>query len=310
MISKYLKKSILYQLISASILITALLHFPLVLKAEAQTVEYTLTIAQQTVNFTGKPVAAMTINDGIPGPELRFREGDTARIHVHNTMDVDTSIHWHGILLPPGMDGVPYISFPPIAPGSTFTYEFPIRQAGTYWYHSHTGLQEQRGMYGAIIIEPREVNQKTVQEHVILLSNWTDEDPNNVNRTLKRGSEWYALAKGSGQSILGASRLNMLGSYFQREFMRMPPMDISDVAYDRFFANGRIGSNLMAEPGKRIRLRIINGSATTYFYLEFSGGPMTIISADGIDVEPVQLNEPLQPEAGICTYPGRKHGHA
>lgn len=117
--------------------------------------EYNLTIAQSTVNFTGRSVPAMTVNGGIPGPTLRFDEGDTARIHVTNTMDVPTSIHWHGLLVPPDMDGVPFITYPPIAPGTTFTYEFPIRQSGTYWYHSHTSLQEQSGVYGSIAIEPR-----------------------------------------------------------------------------------------------------------------------------------------------------------
>ena len=230
----------------------------------------------------------MTINGSIPGPTLRFTEGDVARIKVHNTMTVDTSIHWHGILLPPEMDGVPYISFPPIAPQSTFTYEFPIRQSGTYWYHSHSGLQEQRGIYGAIAISPRQMSHHTDRDYTVVLSDWTDEDPNQVNRTLRRGSEWYALAKGSGQSILGAARLGMLRDYFKRELQRMPPMDIADVAYDRFWANGKTQLKLTANPGEKVRLRIVDGSATTYFYLEYAGGPMTIISADGIDVEPIK----------------------
>jgi FtsP/CotA-like multicopper oxidase with cupredoxin domain len=205
----------------------------------------------------------MTINGGIPGPTLRFREGDIARIRVHNKMSVETSIHWHGLLVPPGMDGVPYVSFPPIKAGATFTYEFPIRQSGTYWYHSHTSLQEQSGVYGSIVIE---------------------------NRTLKRGSEWFATQKGSGQSILGAARLGMLGDYYKRELQRMPAMDISDVAYDRFLANGKPETTLSAGPGETVRLRIIDGSATTYFHLEFAGGPMTVVSADGQDVEPIKEN--------------------
>jgi FtsP/CotA-like multicopper oxidase with cupredoxin domain len=121
------------------------------IQAQAAIVEYELTIAQQEVNFTRKHTKGMTINGDIPGPILRFKEGDTARIHVHNKMNVETSVHWHGLLVPPDMDGVPNISFPPIAVGTTFTYEFPIRQSGTYWYHSHTNLQEQRGVYGAIV---------------------------------------------------------------------------------------------------------------------------------------------------------------
>jgi FtsP/CotA-like multicopper oxidase with cupredoxin domain len=132
----------------------------------------------------------------LPGPILRFKEGDIARILVHIRMPVPTSIHWHGLLVPPGMDGVPYISFPPIQPGTTFTYEFPIRQRGTYWYHSHSNLQEQRGVYGAIVIEPQHSRRKVDNEHVILFSDWTREDPHKVLRTLKRGSEWYGNRKG------------------------------------------------------------------------------------------------------------------
>ena len=256
---------------------------------KAAVVEYELTIRQQEVNITGRPAQGMTINGGIPGPTLRFKEGDIARIHVHNKMNVETSIHWHGILVPPDMDGVPYISFPPIATNTTFTYEFPIRQSGTYWYHSHTSLQEQRGVYGSIVIEPRHKHLKVDRDYVVLVSDWTDENPHEVLRTLKRGSEWYSLQKGSGQSILGAARLEMLSDYFKRELQRMPPMDIADVAYDRFLANGKPESSLVALPGETIRLRIIDGSATTYFHLEFSGGPMQIISADGLDIEPVEV---------------------
>ena len=178
----------------------------LCVSAQAAVVEYDLTIEQQPVDITGKPTNGMTINGSIPGPTLRFSEGDLARIRVHNMMGVDTSIHWHGILVPPDMDGVPYISFPPISAGSTFTYEFPIRQNGTYWYHSHTRLQEQSGVYGGIVINPERAHKATDRDYVIVLSDWTDEDPHQVLRTLKRGSEWYAVAKGSGQSILRARR--------------------------------------------------------------------------------------------------------
>jgi CopA family copper-resistance protein len=254
----------------------------------AEITEYDLTISQQQINITGKLVPAMTINGAIPGPTLHFNEGDTARIHVQNKMDVETSIHWHGLLVPPGMDGVPFISFPPILPGTTFTYEFPIRQSGTYWYHSHTSLQEQSGVYGSIVIKPKQKKMQVDQDYVVLLSDWTDENPYAVNRTLKRGSEWFAIQKGSGQSIFGAMRLGMFGDYFKRELQRMPPMDIADVAYNRFLANGKPETTLPAKPGETVRLRIIDGSATTYFHLEYGGGPMTIIAADGIDVEPVK----------------------
>ncbi|PJC73948.1 MAG: hypothetical protein CO012_07770 [Syntrophobacterales bacterium CG_4_8_14_3_um_filter_49_14] len=260
------------------------------MQAQATTVEYDLTIAQQEFNITGKSSRVITINGGIPGPTLRFTEGDLARIHVHNKMSLETSLHWHGVLVPPDMDGVPDVSFPPIKSGTTFTYEFPIRQSGTYWYHSHTGLQEQSGVYGSIVIEPRQNGPKPDRDYVVLLSDWTDEDPHEVIRTLKRGSEWYAIQKGSGQSILGAARLGMLGDYFKRELQRMSAMDIADIAYDRFLANGKPELALSAEPNETIRLRIIDGSSTTYFHLEFAGGPMTIVAADGQNVEPIKEN--------------------
>ena len=267
-------------------LLLALLLMPATSPAAVR--DYHLTIAKEQVNITGTPVQAMTINGGIPGPTLRFVEGDTARIKVQNKMDVDTSIHWHGILVPPGMDGVPEISFPPIAPGTTFTYEFPIRQSGTYWYHSHTRLQEQRGVYGSIVIEPRDAKPVADRELVVVLSDWTDDDPNSVMHSLKRGSDWFSQAKGSKQSMIGAASLGMLGDYLKRELQRMPPMDISDVAYDRFLANGKPMSRVAAKPGETIRLRIINGSSTTFFLVEFAGGPMTIIAADGQDVRPLK----------------------
>ena len=255
---------------------------------------FELTIEKSTVNFTGRDTMAMTLNGGIPGPTLRFTEGDTARIHVHNRMDVETSIHWHGLLVPPGMDGVPDLTFPPIAPHSTFTYEFPIRQSGTYWYHSHTMLQEQRGVYGSIVITPLGGEADTTdRDEVVLLSDWTDTDPKAVLRNLRRGSEWSAVERGSGQSILGAARLGMLGDYMSRELQRMPAMDIADVAYDRFLANGQVSSGLPAAPGETLRLRLINGSATTFFHVEFAGGPMTLISADGMEVEPVEVDRLL-----------------
>jgi CopA family copper-resistance protein len=256
----------------------------------AETVNYELTIAQEHVTIDGASAEGMTINGGIPGPTLRFKEGNTARISVHNRMAVPTSIHWHGLLVPPNMDGVPYLSFPPIQPGTTFVYEFPIRQSGTYWYHSHSNLQEQSGVYGAIVIDPKQEHphKKVDDDHVILFSDWTAEDPHQVLRSLKRGSEWYAIEKGSGQSIIGAARMGMLGDYFKREFQRMPAMDIADVAYDYFLANGRPETSLRADGEKTLRLRLINGSATTYFHLEFAGGPMTIVSADGLAVQPVE----------------------
>lgn len=258
----------------------------------AATVEYDLTIVRKEMNFTGQTVKAITVNGQLPAPTLRFTEGDHAIIRVHNQLDEETSVHWHGILLPNAMDGVPFVTFPPIAAGQTFTYEFDLRQSGTYWYHSHTMLQEQRGLYGALVIAPKDKGTfDGLRDHVVILSDWTDEDESSVLHTLKRGNEWYSLRKGSGQSVLGAARLGMLGAYFSRELQRMPPMDLADVYYDRFLLNGMSRQTLAAKPGEKVRLRIIDGSATTFFYLQFAGGPLQVIAADGLPVQP--LDEPL-----------------
>jgi len=271
-----------------SLVVGMVLLSSLAVMAQAATREYSLTISRQIMTIDGVPADAMTVNGGIPGPVLTFREGDHARIQVHNKMSVPTSIHWHGILLPPGMDGVPNISFPAIAPGTTFTYEFEIRQQGTYWYHSHSALQEQRGVYGAIVIHPRQ-HQTEPHESVILFSDWTHEDPHAVLRTLKRGSEWYSVAKGKAQSLIGAVHAGRLSDFFSRELQRMPSMDIADVAYDRFLANGRPETLIPEAAGHQQRLRLVNGSATSFFYVESATGPLTIVSADGQEVQPVSV---------------------
>lgn len=257
--------------------------------------EYTLVISEKEIVFGYKKAKAMTINESVPGPVLRFKEGDWAKINVVNNLNEDTSIHWHGVLVPPYMDGVPYLSFPPIKPGTKYTYEFPIRQSGTYWYHSHSHLQEQSGVYGVIVIEPKEEKRKLSydREFVVLLSDWTVENPGEILRTLKRGNEWYSIEKGNAQSIIGALKLGRGGDYLKREFLRMPPMDISDVAYDYFLANGWPEITFDAKPGETVLLRIINGSSMTYFYLDFAGGPVTVVAADGQDVESVKINRLL-----------------
>jgi len=276
--------------INKILLLAALILFSKTGFLAAETVEYHLTIKQDIVNFTGEKRQAMTINGSIPGPTLRFREGDLGVIHVHNKMDVETSVHWHGILLPNDQDGVPYLTYPPIKPGETFTYKFPIIHAGTYWYHSHSGLQEQKGVYGSIAIEPKRNPYSGIRDEVILFSDWSDENPHEIMRTLKRGSDWYALKKGSAQSVYGAAKAGAFGDFFMREMARMPPMDIADVAYDRFLANGQPEAHINVQPGQQLRLRLINGSATTYFFAEFAGGLMKIISADGVDVQPFEEN--------------------
>ena len=262
-------------------------------RGHAKNVEYDLFIDYQEVNYSGTPVEAMTINNGIPGPTIEVDEGDIVQIRVHNRMDVETSIHWHGILVPNREDGVPYLTTPPIMPHSMHLFRFPIIQSGTYWYHSHTGLQEQRGVYGSIVIHPKENKLNVDREYVLVLSDWTDEDPNEVMRTLKRGSEYYSLKKGSIQSVYGMIQNNAVIDALKRSLMRMPPMDLSDVAYDAFLINGKEESFLAAHPGEKIRLRVINASASTYFYLQYAREPMQVISADGIDVQPVDLDPVL-----------------
>ena len=258
--------------------------------AAAASREYDLVIELRDVNFTGQAVKAMTINANIPGPTLFMNEGDDVKIRVHNRMPVETSIHWHGILLPNKQDGVPYLTTPPIKAGKTHMFEFPVIQSGTYWYHSHTGLQEQRGVYGSIVIYPKKEQIRADREYVLVFSDWTDENPDEVLRTLKRGSDYYSLKKGAVQSLFGAVRANALQEMFQREWMCMPPMDISDVAHDRFLANGQTETVLDANPGETVRLRIINAAASSYFYLQYAGGAMQVVSADGLKVQPVSFN--------------------
>jgi FtsP/CotA-like multicopper oxidase with cupredoxin domain len=263
----------------------------------ARLVEYDLTVAEQAWSPGGgiKPARALTLNGGIPGPTLRFREGDTARIRVHNRLkNEETSIHWHGLLVPNAQDGVPYVTTPPIEAGTTRTFEFPLKHSGTYWYHSHTGLQEQRGVYGSIVIEPKGGEPaKADRDHVVVLSDWTRENPNEVMRTLMRGSKWYALRKGSMQSVTGAAKAGSLKDFWDRERTRMPAMDVSDVAYDAFLANGRKSIALPAKPGEKVRLRFINAGTSTYFYLHSATGPLSIVAADGPAVKPLAVKRLL-----------------
>ncbi len=266
---------------------------PLVLASN--TVEYRLDVAEEKIAPAGKKVKALTLNGGIPGPVLRFRVGDEAVIHVHNHLPKEeTSIHWHGLLLPNSEDGVPYLTTPPILAGQSRTFRFPLTHAGTYWYHSHTGLQEQRGVYGSIVVEPREGPSVAVDRDIVLqLSDWTNERPKEVMRTLMRGSEWYAFQKGNKPSVLGAIKAGSLKDYVGNAWQKMPPMDVSDVYYDAFWINGKSSSEIDAKPGERIRFRVINAGASSYFYLHSAEGPLTVIAADGPDVEPVMVDRLL-----------------
>ncbi len=255
-------------------------------------VEYDLHIAEHLLSPAGKPVRVLAINGGIPGPTLRFREGDFARIRVHNGLArEETSTHWHGLLLPNQEDGVPYVTTPPILPGQTHTFQFTLRHSGTYWYHSHTHLQEQSGVYGGIVVEPRGGEPvKADREQVLVLSDWTNTDPHEVMRMLMRGSDYFGLMRRNAQSVLGAWRSGQLKDYFRREWDRMMPMDISDVGYHAFLINGQRQTRIEGRPGERVRLRVINAAAATYFYLHSSAGPLTIVAADGPPVQPVAVD--------------------
>ncbi|MFC0321198.1 MULTISPECIES: multicopper oxidase domain-containing protein [Olivibacter] len=264
-----------------------------------KTVTYHLYVSDTTVNYANnKIVRAIAINGQIPAPTLEFTEGDTAIIYVHNMLHHhETSTHWHGLLLPNIEDGVPYLTTPPIKPGGVRKFVFPLKQSGTYWYHSHTMLQEQSGLYGSILIHPKKEAHTVDHDVVLLLSDWTNENPSEVHRTLRRNdpaSEWYTIKKGYAQSL---DKLISHGSYFQRvksAWTRMPAMDLSDVYYDAFLVNGKRSIDLSQyKPGDRLRVRVINGSSSTYFYLNYGGGKMLLIAADGLDVSPISIDRIL-----------------
>lgn len=258
--------------------------------SRAELVEYDMDIDYKTVNYTGRTVQAMAVGGTIPARTIEATEGDTLRVTFHNKMKEDTSIHWHGVLLPNDQDGVPYFTTPPIKAGASFTYEYPVIQSGTYWYHSHTALQEQRGLYGALVFHPKEKRHSYDWEHVVLFSDWTDEDPGRVLRNLKSDGDYYSFKKGTSQSwdrVL-AHGWKAVKARLNAEWTRMGPMDLSDVGYDRFLTNGEPTTDFEASKGEKVLLRLVNGSASTYFDVQFAGGSMQVVAADGMDVEPVE----------------------
>ena len=258
-------------------------------KEEGRTIkEYNLTIEENKMTLGGVSAKAMTINGSIPGPVLEFDEGDLAIINVTNKMDEETSVHWHGLILPNFYDGVPYLTTPPIKPGTTFQYRIPINQSGTYWYHSHTMLQEQKGVYGSIIIHPKEKTLEYDKDLVVVLSDWTDEKPMNVLRNLKRGNEWYQVKKGTAVPLSRVISEGALGAQFKFWRDRMEGADIADIYYPAFLTNGKsLAEYPEFKPGEKVRLRFINASASTYYWLDFGGGNPMVVAGDGIDVEPV-----------------------
>ncbi|MFC4486201.1 copper resistance system multicopper oxidase [Tepidiphilus baoligensis] len=260
-----------------------------------------LVVGESPVNFTGKPRMATTINGSIPAPTLKLREGDTVTIRVTNRLREATSIHWHGIILPYQMDGVPGISFPGIPPGETFTYQFRLEQTGTYWYHSHSGMQEQTGMYGALIVEPREADPiRADRDHVVLLSDWTDEDPMRVLAKLKAQSDYYNFNQPTAIDFfrdvadMGLSRA--LDKRAMWNHMRMNPTDLADLsgATLTYLMNGVTPAGNwtgLFRPGERVRLRFINGAANTFYDVRIPGLKMTVVQSDGQNVEPVTVDE-------------------
>ncbi|MEZ7497503.1 multicopper oxidase domain-containing protein [Flavobacterium sp. Arc3] len=254
--------------------------------------EYTLTIREEVVNKAGVAVKGMTVNGSIPGPVLGFTEGEYAIIHVKNEMKEETSVHWHGIILPNFYDGVPYLTTPPIKPGQTLKYEFAIKQAGTYWYHSHTMLQEQSGVFGSIVIHPKKETLVYDKELVLMLSDWTNEKPMNVLRTLKRGSEWYQIKKGTATPLNRVIARGAVGAQLNFWRQRMVGADIADIYYPAFLINGEQSVEYPDfKPGEKVRVRVIDGAASTSFWMTFGGEDPVLVSADGHDVVPVVKNK-------------------
>lgn len=262
-----------------------------------------LYLEHENLLIGGKPGRAIAINGSIPGPVIRMKEGNEALIRVHNRLDESTSIHWHGILVPFNMDGVPGISFPGIPAGETFTYRYLVRQSGTYWYHSHTGLQEQLGHYGQLILEPAETDPVEYDvEHSIVLSDWTFENPHRVLWKLKTMEGYYNFQRPTLANLddqmkaSGMSLSEVLEKRLAWDRMRMDPTDIADVtgATYTYLMNGKAAHEnpaFIAKPGQRVRLRIVNASTMTFFDVRIPGLPMTVVQADGQNIKPVETDE-------------------
>ncbi|NOY66934.1 MAG: copper resistance system multicopper oxidase [Gammaproteobacteria bacterium] len=262
---------------------------------------FNLVYSPTRVNITGNERFATAVNGSVPGPVIRWREGDNVTLNLTNNLAEDTSIHWHGIILPYQMDGVPGISFPGVKPGETFTYKFPVIQSGTYWYHSHSGFQEQTGAYGAIIIDPKEPEPFSYdRDYVVMLSDWSDENPDDIYAKLKKRSDYYNFRERTIGEQMSEMHQKGLSQYLNDRSMwnrmRMSDRDISDVTgYTYTFlmngvtpADGWLG---LFKRGERVRLRIINASAMTFFDMRIPGLKMTVVAADGQYVQPVSVDE-------------------
>ncbi len=284
--------------------------------------ELELTVARSRVEIEGRGGKAVTVNGSVPAPVLRYTEGDELVIHVDNTLDEDTSIHWHGIILPNDQDGVPDVTFPGIPARSRFTYRFPLNQNGTYWYHSHSGFQEQLGVYGALIIDPVRPAVEYDREHLLVLSDWTFEDPYRIMARLKKMPDYYNQNRRTLFDFFRDAADDGVGTALKDRLdwggMRMMPSDIADIngtTYS-YLVNG-LGpaSNWtgLFEPGERVRLRIINASAATHFDVRIPGLPMTVIQKDGLYVKPVETDEfrlAIAETMDVIVEPGEQDAYA
>ena len=270
-------------------------------RTELSGTHFELEIGELPVDFTGRRRIATVVNGQLPAPLLRWRQGDTVTLRVRNRLAVTSSVHWHGIVLPADMDGVPGISFDGIPPGGDYLYRFTVNQAGTYWYHSHSRFQEQVGLYGPIVIEPRDGERHVAQrDYTILLSEWTDTDPERIYANLKKQSDYYNLGKRTAGDFLRDMRRQGLGDALAErrmwQQMRMDPTDLADVsamAYT-YLVNGSTPAGNwtgLFDAGEKVRLRFINGSSMTFFDVRIPGLKMTVIAADGQPVEPVTVDE-------------------
>lgn len=262
--------------------------------------EFDLSIGAMPVNITGARRTATVVNGSLPAPVLRWRQGDTVTLRVRNTLLTTSSIHWHGIVLPADMDGVPGLSFMGIGPGETYAYRFKVNQSGTYWYHSHSRFQEQTGLYGAIVIEPREQRVRADRDYVVLLSDWSDNDPEWLFATLKKQGDYFNFGKQTfGDFLRDARAQGVSGALAERRMwneMRMNPADLADVsgyAYTYLMNGASPASNWtgLFSRGEKVRLRFINGSSMSFFDVRIPGLKMRVIANDGQDVEPVTVDE-------------------
>ena len=258
----------------------------------AAVVEYEFDIAVKEVNITGVPIEALAIDNQIPAPTVRAAVGDVLRATFHNRLNVITSVHWHGILVPGDQDGVPFLNTQPIEPGASHTFEFPIIHAGTFWYHSHSDLQVQKGLYGAVVLSEAHTDDST-DEKVVLFSDWTNERVELVLENLKAKDDFYSFKRDTIQSwdrVLG-NGADAIRNRLRGSISRMGPMDLADVGYDAFLVNGQREGSVtdISTENKQMKLRMINGSTSTYYDVEYAAGPMTIIAADGQDVMPIRV---------------------